>query len=640
MGKRGDAVVYKILVRETYLGNEEAINEPDVYGNRIVSGSLSLVSGGIDTGTLSISLENTLFNRILPYRWFIRIEDLQTNETIFRGRFIKVSKVYSTTHTQTLSFESELAYLHDSAQVYREIHNTSVKDFLQIIIDEHNRQVDDFKKITLGAINVTNSTDNVYRYLDETKDTLDNITDNLVNRLGGFLRIGRNPNGHLILDYVNRLGTDTKQTIELGVNLKSFTRDLNVNNLITRLIPLGAEQPHKDDQRDSNKPIPKIDISSVNNGNRYLDDPKLIDKFGIIENVNVWDDVHDAGILKTKGEQYLKEQVSAEIAWSVDIVNLALIDKRFQSFTVGNSYRIIDKFMDIDETISVSEKEVDLVNPQTVTIKIGNQNKNLTSQQINQSRIINQLKNFSEYITSFNTQNNVPDSPNGSHPESQSGSNPSSPSGSNPNPPHNQPKYYNGAIVDVSEFQSDINWSQVSNAGLALGIIRIQDGENHIDVKYVKNLQGVLDNNLNYAVYAFFRGVNESDSQAEARAFYQRVQSVVKGKQQPRFYALDIETIENNNMRGTVNAYISQLNDLGIPSSQIVLYIANHLYQQLNIDTTKVGSIWIPSYGTKPLYPYDLWQYTDKGTLAGITTKVDMNQEPSERFKNQYLTRR
>ncbi|MCG0906016.1 Lysozyme [Lactiplantibacillus plantarum] len=350
--------------------------------------------------------------------------------------------------------------------------------------------------------------------------------------------------------------------------------------------------------------------------------------------------MHDAGILKTKGEQYLKEQVSAEIAWNVDIVNLALIDKRFQSFAVGNSYRIIDKFMDIDETISVSEKEVDLVNPQTVTIKIGNQNKNLTSQQINQSRIINQLKNFSEYITSFNTQNNVPDSPNGSHPESQSGSNPSSPSGSNPNPPHDQPSYYNGAIVDVSEFQSDINWSQVSNAGLALGIIRIQDGENHIDVKYVKNLQGVLANKLNYAVYAFFRGVNEADSQAEARAFYQRVQTVVKGQQQPRFYALDIETIENNNMRGTVNAYISQLNDLGIPNSQIVLYIANNLYQQLNLDITKAGSIWIPSYGTKPLYSYDLWQYTDKGTLAGITTKVDMNQEPSERFKNQYLTRR
>lgn len=342
--------------------------------------------------------------------------------------------------------------------------------------------------------------------------------------------------------------------------------------------------------------------------------------------------MHDARILKTKGEQYLKEQVSAEIAWSVDIVNLALIDKRFQSFAVGNSYRIIDKFMDIDETISVSEKEVDLVNPQTVTIKIGNQNKKLTSQQINQIRIINQLKKFSEYITSFNTQNNVPDSPNGSQPDQ--------PHDKPHDQPHDQPSYYNGAIVDVSEFQSDINWSQVRNAGLALGVIRIQDGENYIDVKHVKNLQGVLANKLNYAVYAFFRGVNEADSQAEARAFYQRVQNVVKGQQQPRFYALDIEAIENNNMRGTVNAYISQLNDLGILNSQIVLYIANHLYQQLNLDTTKVGSIWIPSYGTKPRYPYDLWQYTDKGTLAGIPTKVDMSQDPSTRFKNQYLTRR
>lgn len=75
MGKWGDVVVYKILVCEIYWGNEEVINELDVYGNWIVLGSLSLVFGGIDIGMLVISLENMLFNWILFYCWFIRIED-------------------------------------------------------------------------------------------------------------------------------------------------------------------------------------------------------------------------------------------------------------------------------------------------------------------------------------------------------------------------------------------------------------------------------------------------------------------------------------------------------------------------------------------------------------------------------------
>ncbi|RGM21051.1 holin, partial [Ligilactobacillus salivarius] len=54
------------------------------------------------------------------------------------------------------------------------------------------------------------------------------------------------------------------------------------------------------------------------------------------------------------------------------------------------------------------------------------------------------------------------------------------------------------------------------------------------------------------------------------------------------------------------------------------------------------GAIWIPSYGQndgtlanslKPTHPYDLHQYTSKGSVNGITGNVDMSAEPSERFK-------
>jgi GH25 family lysozyme M1 (1,4-beta-N-acetylmuramidase) len=70
------------------------------------------------------------------------------------------------------------------------------------------------------------------------------------------------------------------------------------------------------------------------------------------------------------------------------------------------------------------------------------------------------------------------------------------------------------------------------------------------------------------------------------------------------------------------------------------------LYASLNLNVSRAGSVWLPTYGAndgtiptdyKPGYPYDLWQYTSKGSIAGIAGNVDMNTAPSSRFKEQYL---
>lgn len=221
------------------------------------------------------------------------------------------------------------------------------------------------------------------------------------------------------------------------------------------------------------------------------------------------------------------------------------------------------------------------------------------------------------------------------------------------NPPVNPNKkpIQVGKIIDVSEWQGAINWSQVVNQDLSLAIIRVQDGSAHQDIQYVKNLNNAIDAGARYAVYAYFRGVSNSDAQIEATDFYNRTKQVVGNKRQPVFYAIDVESIEMggnaNAMRDGVEAYMNQLNSLGVPDSQIVLYIANHLYNTLNLNVTRAGSIWLPSYGmndgtiagsTKPTHTYDLWQYTSTGSIAGITGNIDLSTDASERFKQQYLS--
>ena len=95
-------------------------------------------------------------------------------------------------------------------------------------------------------------------------------------------------------------------------------------------------------------------------------------------------------------------------------------------------------------------------------------------------------------------------------------------------------------------------------------------------------------------------------------------------------------------MRAGIEAFMSQLNTLGVPDNKIVLYIANQLYDSFNLNTSRAGAIWIPSYGqndgsivnsSRPTHNYDLWQYTSAGKISGITGNVDMNTDPSEKFK-------
>lgn len=209
-----------------------------------------------------------------------------------------------------------------------------------------------------------------------------------------------------------------------------------------------------------------------------------------------------------------------------------------------------------------------------------------------------------------------------------------------------------GKIIDVSEFQGTITWPSVIADDVSLSIIRIQDGSSHEDLKYKSNLSGCIAAGGKYAVYAMFRATSLADAKMEANDFYNRTQQVVVDKQQPVFYAIDVENTEMggdiSQMRAGVEAYMDQLNALGVPDSQIVLYIANQLYNKLNLNVSRAGAIWISSYGqndgtiansSKPAYNHDLWQYTSKGTINGITGNVDLSAGASNRFKRFLINR-
>jgi hypothetical protein len=85
--------------------------------------------------------------------------------------------------------------------------------------------------------------------------------------------------------------------------------------------------------------------------------------------------------------------------------------------------------------------------------------------------------------------------------------------------------------------------------------------------------------------------------------------------------------------KAVVDAFIRKLKECSGESIPIAVYIGHHLYKVWKLDYKSFAYVWIPRYGknsgdpeTKPDYDCDLWQYTSKGTLAGVKSRVDLNK--------------
>lgn len=620
----------------------EVLHEPRNYGNKAISGELDMQFNGVSTASFTITMQNSLYRQSEAIANLVKVVDTNTGKVVFDGRVVKVDGSFSGSHTQTLHCEDCLAYLHDSTQVYRKVQNTTIRDFLQMIVDEHNRQVEPYKRFQLGRVTVVNSTDNVYRYTDDAQDTFDTIKDKLVSRLGGFLIWYRDGNGQLVLEYLASVGQHIDTPIKLGKNLKSAKREYDVRDIITRLVPIGStiEQEQTEQSSDDTAAAqPKTTIESVNNGIRYLDDTALIGRFGIIQKAVEWNNVKVPSILKSKGQDYLQNQRVGLLTWSVDVVDISLLDPTYKSFEMGNFYPIYDQFLGLVEDLQVVAKNLDITQPHKMSLTIGTKNRTLSQYQLdyqaamlyaqkqrqNAQQTANDLKNRIKDLLTVT--NRIPEQDKEiadlqarlKELESQ------------------QPQYYDGVIIDVSEFQGDIDWNKVNSAGLALAIVRVQYGANRADLKYQRNLSALGNLGANYAVYSYMTASDTASAESEAQTLYTRTQQAINGKQ-PRFYMIDVEEVTGSNMRGIVEAYMNKLNSLGVPDSKIILYIANQLYNSFNLNVSRAGSIMIPAYrSTPPDHAYDLWQYTSSGSVSGINGNVDMSKNYSDRFKNQYL---
>ncbi|WP_078417390.1 GH25 family lysozyme [Bacillus cereus] len=181
-------------------------------------------------------------------------------------------------------------------------------------------------------------------------------------------------------------------------------------------------------------------------------------------------------------------------------------------------------------------------------------------------------------------------------------------------------------IADLSHHNGSINWAAASQE-LALAIIRVQYGSRTIDTRYKEYVQGCKDYGVPFGHYAYGCYVSVQDAIVEANDFMARADKEAK------FLVLDVEddTLASCGAANLAKASQAFIDTCRAAGWKVGLYVSHHMYTSYGLNTVNADFLWIPRYGNKPAYSCDLWQYTETGSLAGVTGNVDLNYLNSEK---------
>ena len=191
--------------------------------------------------------------------------------------------------------------------------------------------------------------------------------------------------------------------------------------------------------------------------------------------------------------------------------------------------------------------------------------------------------------------------------------------------------------IDVSTFQRSIDWEKVKLSGINFAIIRCGfrgygTGAIVEDNRFKQNIAGAKAAGIDIGIYFYSQAINEAEAVEEASACI----ALLNGQKIKYPIYIDIENTGtggqgradgiSKEMRTKVAiAFCETIKKAGYTPG----VYSNKNYFLTAMDMTRLNkyNIWLAHYTSKTDYtgPYNMWQYSAKGTVAGIQGEVDMN---------------
>ena len=189
--------------------------------------------------------------------------------------------------------------------------------------------------------------------------------------------------------------------------------------------------------------------------------------------------------------------------------------------------------------------------------------------------------------------------------------------------------------IDVSKYQPSINWASVKASGISYVIIRCgyrgsSTGVLVEDPYFRSHIKGAKAAGLKVGVYFFTTAVTEAEAVEEASMCASLCSGY--GINYPIF--MDCESsgragymsMSPAQRTSIIKAFCNTIKSAGYTPG----VYANKTWLTSYINTSEISSykIWLAQYNSAVTYKgrYDLWQFTSKGSVNGISGNVDMNQ--------------
>ena len=190
--------------------------------------------------------------------------------------------------------------------------------------------------------------------------------------------------------------------------------------------------------------------------------------------------------------------------------------------------------------------------------------------------------------------------------------------------------------VDISKDNGTVNFAKLKKDGVDFVMVRIgyrgyESGNVVLDEEYFDNIQ--LANEAGLAVGVYFESQATTVEEALEEAEFVVTNLIEMRVTYPVVFDLGlvvndtsrIDNIPKTQLTEITNAFCNRVKEVGYKP----MVYGNKYWLLRKIDLTMLGDydIWLSQNGQMPDYPYQfaMWQYTNTGTVSGISGDVNMN---------------
>lgn len=191
--------------------------------------------------------------------------------------------------------------------------------------------------------------------------------------------------------------------------------------------------------------------------------------------------------------------------------------------------------------------------------------------------------------------------------------------------------------VDVSSYQTDLDWDALKQAGVTIAFIRVgyrgygSEGKLVADDMFRTHMDAAKAAGIKVGMYFYSQAINYEEGVAEAQFALDLASDYTLDMP----VVIDTEEVYADGAR-TADLTVDERTDGVVGFCETVknagyeamIYSHRNWFVQ-KLDMTRLGGykLWLAHYANQPDFPYLYagWQYTGSGTIAGIGQEIDLN---------------